>query len=217
MRPIRLVRRKRSLATLSAVLFASAGTALFVGPQAHATGSGSSTQTLTFTPDVSAGLSITSSPLTGQLTPGSATSLNPVVVTDTEADSLQWTASVAATDCFPATSSVASAGILPANAITVNAGTGTSAATAPLSLTSVPATLGGSFSFTAPSSPGTLTTPNVSQAVTLASAAPSGSNALSNDGVYTLNPQVTVNDTGVSGFLAVPQLYTCQLQYTVTG
>lgn len=217
---VRAVKSKRSLALGSALLFATAGTALFLGPEANASTSGTgSTQTVTFTGTTNAQLSIVAS--AGTLS-GLSSTLNPVVVTDTEADSQQWTASIQATDCFPAALTGTGAAVLPASAIQINAGSGSQAPTTPLSLNAVSATLGGTFNFNAPTSPGTASAPTYSDPQTLAYAAPYTNptthavDALSNNGVYSLNPTVTVNSSA-SGFIAVPETYTCQLQYTVTG
>lgn len=217
MTSIRGIRRKRFLATAAAVLSA---TALFVTPQAHAASSPQpgtgSTQTLTITPTVTPQLSIVAS--TGTLT-GLSNTVNPVVVTDTEMDSQQWTASMQATDCFPAGLTNAGSGsILPASAIQVNPGTGTVASNTLLDANAVAATLSSTFNFQAPASPLTGTTENFSPPQTLAYDAPTSGDALSNDGIFSLNPTITVNYQGASGFLALPSTsYTCQLQYTVAG
>ena len=212
----------------AALLLGGAALALTPALAGATTGTGSS-QVVTFTP--SALLSIAASPVslgTSQ-TPASLTgiNLNSVVVTDSEADSTDWSASVAASNCFLPSSGLpsqfanlsSSASMLPASAITYHAGTGSSSPT--VSLDSVSnniskATLGGTNVFSNPSSTGTLSSPTFGTAVTVASTTVTNSDALSNDGTYTVAPTMDLALSG-TGFLAVAQLYTCTLQYTVVG
>ena len=214
MNSIRGIGRKRHLATTAAVVMATAGTALFLAPQAKAATGTGSTQLVTVTPTLNAQLSIVA---TATSLSGLSTSVNPVVVTDTEMDGLTWTASVQATDCFPATSGVSNAAILPASAIQVDPSASTLVPTTSLSTKPVSASVSPAFTFQAPTLPGTSTAPNLSPAQTLASATPNTGDALSNDGIYNLNAAVSVN-ASPNGFLGLPSTaYTCQLDYTVVG
>jgi hypothetical protein len=199
------------------------GTVFLAAPEARAvTGTGSN-QLVTFS--ASAQLSIAASPASlGSLTASISAplSLGSVVVTDTEADSTNWTASVASSDCFPPTSPAVANATVPATALTFNAGSGTVAPTLPLTTgTPASATLGGSFSFPAAPTGGTLPTPTFGSSMTVASTNVSSttfaSDPVNNDGTYTVTPKLTLNLSNGGSFLAVPETYTCTLQYTITG
>lgn len=206
----------------------AAGGVLAMSPSAYAATGTGSTQTTTFTP--SAQLSITASPVTlGAVTASAAVpvSLGSVVITDTEDDATNWSASVAASNCFPPTSGLpstlnVSAAVLPATALAFEAGSGSVPPTVPLSTgTPADATLGGTFAFAAPASTGSLTSPVFSSPLTLASTTVTSSalssNPLVNDGTYTVTPSLSLDLSGASSFVAIPYLYTCTLQYTITG
>jgi hypothetical protein len=195
------------------------------GPAGATTGTGS-TQTVTFTP--SAQLSIAASPANvGPITPSSSVpvSLGSVTVTDTLDDSVDWSASVAASNCFlpttglPAGLNTANATI-PSTALTYVAPSGSVAATTPLGPSEVTATGGGTSHFGAASG-GSLASPTFSSPVAVAattayaSASPPAS-GLDNNGTWTLNPSVNLNLTSTS-FVPVNSLYTCTLQYTIVG
>ena len=199
-----------------------AGTVFVAAPQAGAVSGTGSNQLVTFAP--SAQLSIAASPVSlGNLTASSSAplSLGSVVVTDTEADSTNWSASVAASECFPPTSPAIANSTLPATALTFNAGSGLVTPTLPLSLNPAKATLGGSSAFGSAPTGGTLLSPTFSSPLAVASTNVSSTtftnDAVNNDGVYTITPTVTLNLSSTGSFLAVPETYTCTLQYTVTG
>jgi hypothetical protein len=205
---------------LTVTLVSAVGAAAMLAPAAGAaTGVGTSVAA-TFTP--SAQLTITASPValgTVGLSSGPV-SLSPVVITDTEADSTNWSASVAASDCFPpasvpSTLNVASATV-PATALTFDAGSGSLAPTTSLTTgTPASATLGGSHAFTAAPAGGSLATPTFGTPLTVASTSVGTfTDPLSNDGTYTVNPHLSLN---LSGTTAAPYAYTCTLQYTITG
>ena len=220
---VRVIRRKRALALTGAAVLATAGTGLLFGPQAHAA-TGSSNQTITFTP--SALLTITALPVAlGSATPSSnlPVSLGSVIVTDNQgsaplASPTPWTATVAASNCFPATvqTTGTATNVLPSTALTLNAGP----AATPVSLSAHPVSstpgTGGAFDATVGGTGG-IGSWTYSDQQTLATAAPTGGDASSNNGTYTLTPSVSLNLTGTSGFLPVASLYTCSLQYSVTG
>lgn len=206
----------------------AAGGVLAISPSAYAVTGTGSTQTTTFTP--SPQLSITASPVTlGAVTASSAipVSLGSVTITDTEADSTNWSASVAGSNCFPPTSGLpstlnTSAAILPATAMTFDAGSGSVAPTVALTTgTPADAIEGGTHAFVAPSTTGSLATPTfgtpVSVAYTSVSSTTFSTDSVNNDGTYVVTPSMSLDLSGASSFVAVPYLYTCTLQYTITG
>ena len=210
----------------AALLLGGAALALSPAVAGAVTGTGS-TQTTTFTPN--AQLSIAASPVALGNTAVSnvvPVSLSSVVVTDTEADSVNWSASVAASNCFlptsglPATLNTANA-TLPATALSYDAGSGTKSPTVALTTgTPAAATLGGTNPFGAATG-GTLASPTFGTPITVASTSVSSgtfsSGPLNNDGTYTITPSLNLNLSSTSSFVAVAQLYTCTLQYTITG
>lgn len=229
----RVISQRRRLRPTAVAVTAAAGAALLLATPAHAATSGTgSTQTVTFTPN--AQLSIAASPASlGALTATSgalAIPLGSVVVTDTEADSTDWSASVASSNCFlPATLPTNLTGVntatatIPASALTLQPGKGPVAPTTSLdtSGTPAPALLSTGGAFADPSSTGSLgsLTFGASQSLAYTSVYPPGntnSDTLANDGTYTLSPSVSLQTSG-NGYLAVPASYTCTLQYTITG
>lgn len=199
------------------------GTVFLAAPEALAVNGTGSSQLVTFAP--SAQLSIAALPASlGNVTPSSSAplSLGSVVVTDTEADSTNWTASVASSDCFTPTGSAVANATVPATALTFSAGSGTVAPTVPLSTgTPAAATLGGSHAFGSTPAGGTLLAPTFGTPMTVASTNVLGTtfttDPVNNDGVYTITPTLTLNLSSSGSFLAVPETYTCTLQYTITG
>jgi len=215
---------KRSRVWMAAVAAVAAGGMLAIPQSAQAATGTGSTQTATFTP--SPQLSIAASPVTlGTVTASSTVpvSLGSVVITDTEADSTNWSASVAASNCFPPSTFNVSSAVLPASSITFDPGSGTVSPTVSLATTSpaAVATLGAILPFPAPSSTGSLTSPTFGSPLTVASTNVSSSTFSSdpsnNDGTYTVTPSLTLNLSSTSSFVAAPYLYTCTLQYTITG
>ena len=208
---------------------AAAGAALLLlgAAPAGATSGTGSTQTVTFTP--SAELSIAASPVSiGSITPSAAVpvGLGSVVITDTLDDSVDWSASVAASDCFLPTSGLP-AGLqtanatIPATALSYAAPSGSFAATLPLGTPEVTASGGGTNQFGAAPAGGTLLSPTfgspVSVAATTAYASGSPpSSGLDNDGTWTVNPSVNLNLSS-SSFVPINNTYTCTLQYTIVG
>ena len=205
----------------------SAAVLLWLAAPAGATTGTGSTQTVTFTP--SPELSIAASPVNiGNITPSSAVpiGLGSVLITDTLDDSVDWSASVAASNCFLPTSGLP-AGLqtanatIPSTALTYAAPSGSFAATVPLGTPEVTATGGGSNQFGAAPAGGTLLSPTFSSPVSVASttAYASGSppaSGLDNDGTWTVNPSVNLNLSS-SSFVPVNNTYTCTLQYTIVG
>lgn len=219
---------KRSRVWMAAVAAVAAGGMLAIPQSAQAATGTGSTQTATFTP--SAQLSIAASPVTlGAVTASSAVpvSLGSVVITDTEGDSTNWSASVAASNCFPPSSGLpstlnSSKSVLPATSITFDPGTGTVSPTVSLTTgTPAVATLGSTSTFPAPSTTGSLASPTFGSPLTVAStnvsSATLSSDPVNNDGTYTVTPSLSLNLSSASGFVAVPYMYTCTLQYTITG
>lgn len=219
-------RRIRRRSVRLAILVGTGGLLMTFAPEALAVTGTGSTQTTTFTP--SAQLSITSSPVslgTVATTSSLPVSLGSVLITDTEADSTNWTASVAASDCFPPTSGISTlntaSATIPATAITYNAGSGTLAPTTSLTTgTPALATLGGTQVFGAAPAGGTLAAPTFGSPLTVASTNVSSStlssDPVNNDGTYTVSPSMDLNLSS-SSFAVVPETYTCTLQYTITG
>ena len=199
---------------------------LWAAPAGATSGTGS-TQTVTFTP--SPQLSIAASPVSlGSITPASAVpvGLGSVVITDTLDDSVDWSASVASSNCFLPTSGLP-AGLqtanatIPSTALTYAAPSGSIAATLPLGTPEVTATGGGTNQFGAAPAGGTLLSPTfgspVSVAATTAYASGSPpSSGLDNDGSWTVNPSVNLNLSS-SSFVPINSTYTCTLQYTIVG
>jgi hypothetical protein len=178
------------------------GAAILTPAADAATGTGS-TQTVTFS--LLGELSVTAatlSPNLGSLTAG-ATALNQalgtVAVLDTLADSTPWTASVAATDCLPAGGGTQ----INASALSINPGS-TFLPTGP--------SAGASTTFTEPS-PDTTPGTTLSPAVEVATDTATTLNA--NDGAF-VQTGTTLNIAAPAG-AAVDAVYTCTLQYTITG
>ncbi|HEV2370340.1 MAG TPA: hypothetical protein VGR90_10725 [Acidimicrobiales bacterium] len=223
----RRTHHRRTRRYAGAALLAAGGLATLLPTTAGAVSGTGSNQTVTFTP--SPLLSIAASPvsLSGLTTPSATVpvSLSSVVVTDTEADSTNWTASVAASSCFlpssglPATLNTNSA-TLPATALTYT-GAGGAPTVALTTGTPASAVSGGTNAFGPAPGGGTLATPAFGTPLTVASTTASNaaltSDPLNNDGTYTLTPSLSINMSGSSSFVPVSQLYTCTLQYTITG
>jgi hypothetical protein len=199
---------------------------LLAGPAGATSGTGS-TQTVSFTP--SAQLSIAASPVSiGSITPSSSVpvGLGSVLITDTLDDSVDWSASVAASDCFLPTSGLP-AGLqtanatIPATALTYVAPSGPVAAAVPLSATEVTASGGGTSTFGAAAPGGSLAAPTfgspvpVAATTAYASASPPAS-GLDNDGTWAVTPAVNLNLSS-TGFVPINNVYTCTLQYTIVG
>jgi len=203
-----------------------------------------STQVLTFTP--SALLTIAAPAVSlgngvggAGISPATLTngvSLGTVAVTNSLADGFDWSASVAASNCYVPSSLPSSLSNLntniadiPASALTLTTGSGSVAPTASLDATAanrLSAALGSGGAFAAPASQGSVLSPTFGTAQSLASTngysstpgtlSAGGSDYLANDGVYNFSPTVALNDSG-SNFAVVGQLYTCNLQYTILG
>ena len=213
--------------TAAAAVAGLSGLLLVWAVPARATSGTGSTQTVSFTP--SAQLSIAASPVSlGGVTPGPnvPVGLGSVLITDTLDDSVDWSASVAASNCFLPTSGLP-AGLqtgnatIPATALTYAAPSGSLAATLPLGTPEVTATGGGTNQFGAAPAGGTLVSPTfgspVSVAATTAYASGSPpSSGLDNDGTWTVNPSVNLNLSS-SSFVPINNTYTCTLQYTIVG
>lgn len=210
----------------AATLILAAALPFGLAPAAGATSGTGSTQTVSFTP--SAQLSIAASPVSiGSITPSSSVpvSLGSVAITDTLDDGVDWSASVAASNCFlpatglPAGLQTANATI-PSTALTYVAPSGPVPATVPLSTTEVTATGGGSSVFGAAPG-GSLASPTFSSAVPVAattayaSASPPAT-GLDNNGTWAITPAVDLNLAGTS-FVPINNVYTCTLQYTIVG
>ena len=218
--------RRRLVAATTAVLLTVVGGVLRLAAPARANTGTGSTQSVTFTP--SPQLSIAASAVSlGSVTPASSVpvTLGSVAITDTLDDGVDWSASVAASNCFLPTSGLP-AGLqtanatIPSTALTYAAPSGAVAATVPLSTTEVTATGGGTSQFAAASG-GSLVSPTFSSPVGVAStnaySGPSPDpNALDNNGTWTLAPSLNLDLTG-SGFVPISSAYTCFLQYTIVG
>lgn len=212
------IRRKRTLAATGVVLVATAGTGLFLAPEAHASTTAQSNQTVTILP--SAQLTITANPIgsTGGL---SGIGLGPVVVDDTMADSTDWSATVAASNCapvsLPAGVSATSATIPASNLLfspTTTQGQTSVSPTLALDTTATPASavLGTAGNFANPASGQQF---GAAQTLAQTHAYPAaGTDAYNNDGTYTFSPSLSVNTAGVP---TLGTTYTCTLQYSVTG
>ncbi|HET9691190.1 MAG TPA: hypothetical protein VFP61_08550 [Acidimicrobiales bacterium] len=222
MRSSRTSRAARRLA----VTVAASGTAVaLLAPAAGATTSGTgSTSTATFTPSPTLTITASLASLGSVGLASGSLPLGQVQVIDSMDDGFDWTASVASTDCFPPTTGLpttlnAANAIVPASALTLNPGTGPVSPTVTLTTgTAAPANPAAAGAFPAPSSAGTLASPTYGSARTLAStsSATLATDPLSVDGTYNLDPTLSLNLSGTT-FTAIPYLYTCTLQYTITG
>jgi len=178
------------------------GAAILAPAADAATGTGS-TQTVTFS--LLGELSVTVATLNpnlGSFTAGTTAlnqALGTVAVLDTLADSTAWTASAAATDCLPAGGGTH----IDASDLTLNPGS-TFVPTGP--------SAGVSATFSEPS-PDTTPGTTLSPAVEVATDTTTAGNA--NDGAF-VQTGTTLNIAAPTN-AAVGAVYTCTLQYTITG